>query len=188
MTPAVPPRWTDEQFEADRQIAIAAFRERRMREPLEQYLDAFAAARNAVTRLLEDTVNLTALLDRAAEVLADADLKAAVRYLAGPPISADDLKILAVDASLAPARIRADSEMARQIIEIVLLGLDRHRFPWLTENRDPSEAERQAAVTATAARASSDPARPISSSASTTGGSCRPRRRSQTPRPTASSG
>jgi hypothetical protein len=85
MTPAVPPRWTDEQFEADRQTAIAAFREHRMREPLEQYLDAFAAARGAVTRLLEDTADLTALRDKAAEVLADADLQAAIRYLAGPP-------------------------------------------------------------------------------------------------------
>jgi hypothetical protein len=151
MNPAVPPRWTDEQFEADRQTAIAAFREHRMREPLEQYLDAFAAACNAVTRLLDDTADLTALLDRAADVLADADLQVAVRYLAGPPISADDLKVLAVGASLAPARIRADPEMARQIIEIVLLGLDRHRFPWLTGNREPSQAERQAAVTATAA-------------------------------------
>jgi XamI restriction endonuclease len=151
MNPAVPPRWTDEQFEADRQTAIAAFRERRMREPLEQYLDAFAAARNTVTRLLEETADLTALPDKAAEVLADADLQAAVRYLAGPPISADDLKVLAVDASLAPARIRADPGMARQIIEIVLLGLDRQRFPWLTGNREPSEAERRVAVTATAA-------------------------------------
>jgi hypothetical protein len=115
--------------------------ERRMREPLEQYLDAFAAARDAVTRLLEDTADLTALLDKAAEVLADTELLAASRYLPGPPISADDLKVLAVDASLAPARIRANPGMARQIIEIVLLGLDRRRFPWLAENREPSNLD-----------------------------------------------
>lgn len=56
-----------------------------------------------------------------------------------------------MDASLAPARIHADPRMARQIIEIVLLGLDRQRFPWLAMNREPSDAERQTAVTATAA-------------------------------------
>jgi XamI restriction endonuclease len=151
MKPAIPPRWTDEQFEADRQIAIATFREHRMREPLEQYLEAFATARNVVTTLLEDTANLTALLDKAADVLSDADLLPAVRYLSGPPISADDLKTLAVDASLAPSLIRADPGMARRIIQVVLLGLDRQRFPWLAGNREPSEAERQAAVTATAA-------------------------------------
>jgi hypothetical protein len=151
MTPAKPPRWTDEQFEADRQTSIHAFRERRMREPLEQYLVAFEVGQDAIATLLERTADLTTLLDNAADVLSDAGLLPAIRYLSGPPISGDDLQTLADGASLAPSRIRADPAMARQIIEVVLLGVDRQRFPWLSENREPSAAERHAAVIATAA-------------------------------------
>jgi hypothetical protein len=146
-----PPRWTDEEFERDRQKSIQIFRERRMQEPLEQYLEAFELKRDAIDNLLESTVDLTTLLDKSVEVLSDAELLSAVRYLAGPPISADDLMTLADDASLTPARLRADPAMARRVVEVVLLGLDRGRFPWLSEEREPTEAERQAAVVATAA-------------------------------------
>lgn len=34
---------------------------------------------------------------------------------------------------------------------VLSLGVDRGRFPWLTEDREPTDAERQAAVIATAA-------------------------------------
>ncbi len=151
MSPVTPPRWTDAEFEDDRKKSIHIFRERRMQEPLEQYLEAFEVSRDAIDTLLESTVDLTELLDKAVDVLSDAGLLSAVRYLAGPPISADDLKTLADDASLTPSRLRADPEMAKRIIEVVLLGVDRGRFPWLSEDREPTEAERQAAVIATAA-------------------------------------
>jgi hypothetical protein len=151
MSPAVPPRWSDDQFEDDRKQSIHIFREQRMQEPLEQYLEAFEVSRDAIDTLLESTVDLTTLLDKAVDVLTDANLLPAVRYLAGPPISADDLKTLADDASLTPSRLRADHEMAKRVIEVVLLGVDRGRFPWLSENREPTEAERQAASVATAA-------------------------------------
>ena len=91
------------------------------------------------------------LVDKAVDVLSDTNLVSAVRYLSGPPISTDDLKTLADDASLTPSRLRADPEMAKRVIEVILLGVDRGRFPWLSEDREPTEAERQAAVIATAA-------------------------------------
>lgn len=150
MSPARPPRWSDDEFEADRTQAIHIFRERRMQEPLEQYLDAFAVRRDAVDTLLESTLDLTTLLDKAVDVLTDADLLRAVRYLSGPPMSEDDLKTLA-DASLTASRLHADPDMAKRVVEVVLLGVDRGRFPWLTENREPTESEREAAVIATAA-------------------------------------
>lgn len=151
MTQAVPPRWTDAEFEDACRESIHVFRERRMQEPLEQYLEAFEVSRDAIDTLLESTLDLTELLDKAVDVLSDTQLSSAVRYLAGPPISADDLKTLADDASLTPSRLRADPEMAKKVIEVVLLGVDRMRFPWLSENREPTEAERYGAVVATAA-------------------------------------
>lgn len=151
MTPLSPPRWSDEQFENDRRKAIRIFQRHRMQEPLEQYLDAFDVARDAVEALLESTVDLTALRSTAVDVLVDQGFLPAVRYLAGPPISEDDLKTLADDASLTPSKLRSNPGMAERVIDVVLLGIDRERFPWLSESREPTEPERQAAVVATAA-------------------------------------
>lgn len=141
MSPAPAPRWTAEELEAGRQAASQIFREERMQEPLEEYQEAFDASRAAVEDLLEMTVDLSQIDDVAVEVLTDPALLDAVRYLAGPPISKDDLKVL-TEASLAPTRLREDPEMARRVIETVLMGLDRNRFPWVTEDREPGEAER----------------------------------------------
>lgn len=99
-----------------------------MAEPLEAYLDAFDTYRAAVEDLLEMTVDLSRLDEMAVEVLTNPELLEAVRYLAGPPISADDLKELA-EASLAPTRLRGDPEMAHRVVRTVLMGLDRNRFP-----------------------------------------------------------
>jgi len=74
----------------------------------------------------------------------------AARYLAGPPVSADDLRVLA-DARLTPASIRADPGSALRAVETILRGLDRERFAWVAEHRQPSAEERRIAVVATAA-------------------------------------
>ena len=150
MTLTPPPRWSAAELERDRLVAIDIFRRERMREPLEAYLDACDTYRGAVEDLLEATVDLTQLTDQAVEVLTDPELLEAVRYLAGPPISADDLKIL-TDASLAPTRLRKDPAMAKRVVETVLLGLDRRRFPWVAEDREPTDQEREAAALASAA-------------------------------------
>jgi hypothetical protein len=144
-----PPAWDDSQLEADRQLAIAQFRRSRMEEPLEVYLEAFEQVMTSMDTLLETTVDLTELRSMASQVLADTDLLEAIRYLPGPPISSDDLKVL-TEASLAPSRLSADTEMAQRVIDTVLLGLDRARFPWVTEEREPTDAERETARIATA--------------------------------------
>jgi hypothetical protein len=121
-----------------------------MGEPLEAYLEAFDTYRATVEDLLEMTVDLSRIDDAAVDVLTDPALLYAVRYLAGPPISEDDLKVLA-EASLAPTTLRQNPEMAQRVVEIVLLGLDRNRFPWVAENREPDPLEREAAAMASAA-------------------------------------
>lgn len=129
-----------------------------MREPLERYLSAFGEYRGSVERLLRETVDLAELGDAAVEVLTDPALLDAVRYLAGPGIPVDELKVLA-DASLARTALRKDRTMARRVIETVLSRLDRTRFPWLAQGRGPTEGERDAAVLATAVLMASQRAR-----------------------------
>lgn len=151
MTPVEPPRWTDEELEADRQAAIAKFRRERLEEPLEQYLENFDAYRGDVEELLEATIDLTQLSPLDPAVLSNKRLILALRYMAGPPISEDDLKVLAEEASLAPSRLKKDPGMAQKVVDTVLIAIDRGRFPWIVEGREPEPAELEAATLASAA-------------------------------------
>ncbi len=147
--PVQPQRWNDERLEADRRRGIQDFRDERLNESLGVYLENFRHYRDAVENLLETTVDLTMLAEQATKVLLDADLLYAVRYVAGPPISVDDIQLLA-DTPLSPSRIKNDPESAKRVVETILLGLDRERFPWLAEKRAPTREERKTAVVASA--------------------------------------
>lgn len=149
MSPIEPPRWNDQQFEEQLTVAEAAFREERLREPAEQYREVFEDYAARVRALLAGTDHLTNWADAFEIILSDEVGLDALRYVAGPPISADDLKTLA-DASLAPGRLRHDPEMAARVLDIVLTSLDAKRFPWVAEQRHPIPAERQAATMASA--------------------------------------
>jgi hypothetical protein len=121
-----------------------------MEEPLEAYLEAFDHYRGSVESLLESSVDLTNLDAPALDFLTDPELLEASRYIAGPPLSADDLKTLS-EAVFSRRRLENDPEMVKRIIRIVRIGLDRRRFPWVSENREPNEHEKAAAVLASAA-------------------------------------
>jgi hypothetical protein len=146
-----PPRWTAEQLQSDLAEATEFFRRERMEEPLEDYLEAFEDYQGHYEVLMEKTVDLTDLDGTALDVLTDKSLLRAFRYLAGPPISDDDLKTVAEAATLNPVKLRSDPDLVHRIVRVVLMGIDRKRFPWVREDREPSEAERNAAVLASAA-------------------------------------
>jgi hypothetical protein len=134
---------------ASRLLTKELFRQERLREPLEAYLEAFERYQGFVENLLKTSVDLTELEKTAVDILTDPQLLEAFRYLAGPPLSQDDLKTLS-EAVLSPGKLRADPEMVRRIIQVVRIGLDRRRFPWVSERREPAEQERGAAVLASA--------------------------------------
>ena len=146
-----PPRWNAEELESDRQRAIDLFRSERLEEPLENYLEAFDKYTVHVEDLLEKTAELSDLESAALEVFLDDHLREVFRYLAGPPISEDDLKVLAEAPSLATGRLRKDREAVGRLIGVVRQVLDRRRFKWVVEGRDATESERSAAVMASAA-------------------------------------
>lgn len=145
-----PPLWPDKVLDKDRAKAMEVFRHQRMEEPLEQYVRNFDDCQAVVEELLETTVDLSDLDENLVEVLTDPKLLEAFRYLAGPPISDDDLKVLA-EAVLSRTTLTNDAEMVRRIRQVVLDGLDRRRFPWVIDGREPTETERTAAVIASAA-------------------------------------
>ena len=144
------PRWDGDRLESDRRVAIEQFRQERIAEPLAAYVTNFDRYSGAVENLLDATSDLAALAEQAARVLSDADLLYASRYIAGPPISEDDLRVLS-NISLTRRTIQENPADARRVAETILLGLDPRRFPWLAEGRRPTDAERRAAVIASAA-------------------------------------
>jgi hypothetical protein len=144
------PVWTQDELRQESARATEVFRRRRIEEPLEEYLDAFDQFQGHIEELLESTVDLSNMDAQLTKTVTDPNLLHALRYLAGPPISEDDLKTVA-EAVLSPERLKNDPTMSRTIVEVVLNGLDRRRFPWVVAKREPTEAERYAAVIASAA-------------------------------------
>jgi hypothetical protein len=142
-----------DQLDKDRRTSIADFRHDRLLEPAEDYGDIFDRVRGVFEDLLENTIDLTQVDRRALDILTDADLMAGFRYLAGPPISMDDLRTLVDTNSLSATRLRADPDLVRRVVETVFQGLDHRRFPWVRDNRDPTPAEKEAAILASAALA-----------------------------------
>ncbi|MCY4175369.1 MAG: XamI family restriction endonuclease [Acidimicrobiaceae bacterium] len=155
MTAAVdPPRWKPEDFQRDLEEAIQIFRHQRLEEPVDEYRKHFEACADQVQDLLSRTDNLSNALssepDVAAELLANPELRAVVRYLSGPPISEDDLKTLADASSLAPSRLSEDDAAVRRIMDVIQARLDTKRFPWASEPSAPDTAELHTAVVASA--------------------------------------
>ena len=96
-------------------------------------------------------MDLTELDTSALEFLSQRELLRAFLYLAGPPISNDDLKTVAEIRSLNPSKLREDPEAVCRIVDVVRVALDRRRFPWVVEGRDPTDLERNAALLASTA-------------------------------------
>ena len=148
-----PPRWTTEEFDAQRELAREAFRSQRLNESKGVYSATFVECLQDVKDLLEKTDGLSKLMaapgtqspsPELLEVLTDPDLLEALRYVVGPPISADDLAELA-DASLAPRALLEDAEASIRVADTIVQGLDPKRFPWAAQGRQPEKAEQAAA-------------------------------------------
>lgn len=146
-----PPVWTSRELERERLLAIDLFRKERLEEPLEDYLESFDRYQGYVEDLLETTVDLSQWDTSALDVLTEPSLLEAFRYIAAPPISEDDLKVLAEATSLSKTRLRAKPDDVRKLLDVVRSVLDRRRFAWVVEGREPTEPEKGAAVMASAA-------------------------------------
>lgn len=146
-----PPKWSREELEAGRQRALNVFRRERIDEPIEAYRIAFEDKQSAFEDLLEQTVDLAQLKAHALAVVKDHRLFEALRYLAGPPISEDDLKVLVGATTISSTSLARDQTLATKLIDTVLPVIDRQRFPWVMEVREPGMTELKAAVIASAA-------------------------------------
>ncbi len=150
---AEPRAWSLAELAEDAGAATDRFRRSRLNEPLAQYTRFF----ETFTPIFDDLIDrLPSLTDEAnvrnvmADLVADDDVRTGFRYLSAPPISEDDLKILA-ETTLAANVLRRDAEQAKRVRDIVLHIIDPHRFPWIGEEREPTLEEHRIAVVASAA-------------------------------------
>ena len=142
--------WTLEELERDAVIAIESFRRERLDEPLERYTHFFQSFVPIFRELLDQIGPLERDAGVVANLVRNSDRRMAFRYLAAPPISEDDLKVLA-ETTLSAQALPGDADQAGRIRDIVLHILDPHRFPWVRKKRDPTKHERERAIVASAA-------------------------------------
>ena len=154
-----PPRWTTEEFDEQRELARQIFRSQRLNESRGVYSESFSECLQFVKELLDKTDGLSLLIavpgsqtpdPELLGVLSDPDLLETLRYVVGPPISADDLAELA-DTSLASRVLLEDAEASIRVVDTIVQGLDPKRFPWINQGRQPEDSEQAAAALATAA-------------------------------------
>lgn len=138
--------WTQDEFTNDIAPSKAEFRRQRLEEPVEAYSDAFELVRDAIENLVEETVDLSLLDEKAIELLQKPDMLDALRYLAGPPISRDDLLTLIDSSSLAPGVLKTNPGLVKLLVQTIKDALDRNRFPWVTDRREPTGSERDSAI------------------------------------------
>jgi XamI restriction endonuclease len=144
-----PVRWTREQLAADADQSALLFRQQRLAVTT-AWTTHYQQASEKFERLLSELRPSTAdLLPEPilGNVFKDG-LGEALRYLAGPPISDDDLQVIAQVDSLSPSRLSTDSAALARIRDVIVQVLDPHRFPWIAQGREPTSTELQAAVLA----------------------------------------
>ena len=143
--------WTTDEFIRDIALSQAEFRKERLEEPVDAYSEAFEYVRDAVENLIEATVDLSDLESKASELLQQPETLYVLRYLTGPPISDDDLKTLLDAPSIARKTLKKDPNLVNLLIQTIRDALDRHRFPWVSDSREPIGSERDAAIIASSA-------------------------------------
>lgn len=141
-----PSRFSEEDLEKERRVAIDVFIEERRKEGNSRYRLAFNRALPLVKKLFRETKNLTSLDERV--LMSNPTLVRAGRFLAAPPVSEDDLNTL-VGTNVAK-RKRMDEVSARHMLGTIMSLVDPVRCPWLVEGRDPRAHEVMTAINWTA--------------------------------------
>lgn len=144
-----PERWTSDALAGDAATSAALFRAGRLAVS-SSWAAHYATARGKFELLFAklNDLNPGAITE---DNLAEAyglGLGEALRYLAGPPISDDDLLVIADVGSLAPGVLKNDPEALRKVFGVIERVIDPHRFPWMEGGAAPTAQQREAALLA----------------------------------------
>ncbi len=146
---STPPRWTHAELAEDAAASAAQFRAERL--AISGSWEAhYTHARDKFDLLFQQLSDLNpgAITD---DKLAEAyglGLGEALRYLAGPPISDDDLQVIADVDSMAPGVLKKNPKALRKVFEVIERVIDPKRFPWMAAGGTPTDQQREAALLA----------------------------------------
>jgi len=145
-SPAV---WTNDELSEDAAIASSLFRAERLGVSNE-WTTHYESARKKFESLFHklNDLNPAGITNKNLEEAYGEGLGEVLRYLAGPPISDDDLKVIADVTSLAPGVLKKDSVSLRKVFTVIEQVIDPHRFPWISTGTPPSEQQKEAALLA----------------------------------------
>ncbi len=146
-----PPRWTEAELAEDATISADNFRSSRL-APSDLWANHYNSAYEKFEVLLEklNDLNPGQITDAKLADVYTSKLGEALRYLAGPPISEDDLQVLSDVESLAPGVLSKDIVSLRKVYDIIARVVDPFRFPWIVAGTEPTENQKNAAILASA--------------------------------------
>lgn len=144
-----PARWTTEELTEDAATSAAQFRAERLAVS-DSWETHYRQARSKFEQLFESLgdLNPASITDSELAKAYGLGLGEALRYVAGPPISDDDLQVIADAASVAPGVLKKDPQAARKVFEVIERVIDTHRFPWIKTQTSPTAHQRDAALLA----------------------------------------
>lgn len=149
-----PPVWSDEDLETHARSALQNFVRRRLDEPRDRYVHHVETERAAILILFQELKGVdpdNPDLDIVRDILTDDMLFSTLRYVAGPPVSEDDLAVLATEstARLTKSLLRQDP-VVQKVLNLICQLSDPYRFPWIEERRAATSQELRKAIDATA--------------------------------------
>lgn len=145
----MPRRWTIEELAQDAALSANAFRSGRLGSS-DAWAIQYEAAHQKFSLLLEKLGNLgsTGITDEQLVEAYGAKLGEALRYLAGPPVSDDDLRVIADVESLAPGVLKKHPTELRKVYEVIERIIDPFRFPWVRARKNPTSQQLETALIA----------------------------------------
>lgn len=151
-----PKTWSDDELAERAQQSIDAFVDRRLKEPRDRYLDHVQQRQSAIFRLFKVLAGVDPAkpdAETVREIMLDSQLRDALRYVAGPPVSADDLNVLVTrsTARITKTRLKNEDDLVVTILDLICRMSDPTRFPWIDDQRVPTTHELKHAVRATTA-------------------------------------
>lgn len=146
----LPPQWTEEELTSDATLSAGNFRSTRL--GASAWSAHYRSARDKFELLFGKLGDLQRgrLTDASLLDVYGSRLGEALRYLCGPPISDDDLKVIADVASLTPGVLSQDAEAVRKVFGVIERVIDPFRFPWVQTGQAPTPEQREAALLASA--------------------------------------
>ena len=138
---SLPPKWTSDEFEQDRQQAISRFVHSTMPSWETSYEKCFDRCYPIVWRVLEK-LNFGLHLDLLG---LDEEEFNVLRFLSSPHLSQDNYKTLLDTICTEEGCDKTDAALS-----IAWATVDRRRFPWIDSLREPSDTEKVAVARWTA--------------------------------------